>query len=290
MRPRRSVLYLPGANGRAIDKSATLDCDSIIFDLEDAVAPAAKDTARLQVAAALATIDFGFRERVVRINGLDTPWAEADIAALADAPPDALLLPKLDTIEQIATLDRLLAFSGLADLPRWFMVETPRAVLELETLVAAGAERLAVLVMGTSDLVKELRAEHQPDRANLSFALQRALLVARAAGKEILDGVQLDFRDLDSFATSCAESRAMGFDGRTLIHPTQVEIANRSYGPSAATIEHARRVLDAWDAALVAGAGVVELDGQLVENLHADEARRVLAQAAALAARTAAAS
>lgn len=282
---RRSVLYLPASNVRAIEKAGTLDCDGVIFDLEDAVAPAAKELARAQIAEALRQQDFGHRERIVRVNALDTPWGEADLGALAESPPDALLFPKVETAEQIAALGRALAFNGLDRLPRWFMVETPLAILDLPALIDAAGSALTVLVLGTSDLVKELRAQHVPDRSNLAYALQRTLLVARARKLEVLDGVDLDFRNLDAFAESCTQSRAMGFDGRTLIHPGQIAGANAAYGPDAAAIDHARRVLAAWDGALAQGAGVVELDGQLVENLHAEAAQRVLAQAELLAAR-----
>jgi len=283
MKPRRSVLYMPGANARVMEKARTLPCDSIIFDLEDAVAPDAKAEARTQVGASLASGAYGYRELLVRCNGLETPWGRDDLAAFARSGVAALVFPKTERIAQIeaiaAELDRL----GAAALKIWIMIETPVGVMDARQL--AVHPRVEALVMGTSDLVKELRATHTPSRSNLHFALQQCVLAARAAGKAILDGVHLDFRNLESFRESCEAGRAMGFDGRTLIHPTQIDIANEVYGIDASGLEHARAVLRVWQEALAAGKGVAVLDGNLVENLHAAEAERVVAYAEALAAR-----
>ncbi|MEM6707935.1 MAG: CoA ester lyase [Pseudomonadota bacterium] len=274
------MLYLPGSNERALEKAVELGCDAIIFDLEDAVAPAMKAASRERVLRALQTRNYGHRECIVRINGLDTPWGDSDLRALANRPPDAVLVPKVESTQQLDDMTALLDTVKLASVPIWYMVETPRAVLKLDVLLEHRPPE--VLVMGTSDLVKELRAEHLEDRSNLSFALQRTLLVARAFGLVALDGVQLDFRNGESFERSCRASRQLGFDGRTLIHPSQIATANAAYGVSEAAVAYARRVLAAWEGALADGKGVVELDGQLIENLHADDARRTLALAEAI--------
>jgi citrate lyase subunit beta/citryl-CoA lyase len=284
LRLRRSVLYMPGANQRALAKARELPCDAIIFDLEDAVAVDAKATARAQVATALTEGGYGYRELIVRVNGLDTPWGGDDVATFAALPVQALLFPKVQTEAEVDRIVAAVDAAGGAKLPLWFMIETPLGVLDVRK-IAMRTPRLACLVMGTSDLVKELRATHTPDRANLAFALQRCVTVARAAGIDILDGVHLDFRNEASFRTACEQARAMGFDGKTLIHPTQVDPANVAFGFDATAIEDAGRVLETWRAAVAAGKGVAELDGRLIENLHAAEAERVLAFAAALDAR-----
>jgi len=285
LRPRRSVLYMPGANQRALEKARELPCDGVIFDLEDAVAADAKADARANVAAALEQGGYGYREVVVRVNALDTPWGHDDVAAVAALPADALLFPKVQSTGQIDEIVAALDAAGGQDKPVWIMVETPRAVLDVAAL-ASHSERVAVLVMGTSDLVKELRARHTPTRHNLAYALQHCVLAARDSGRELLDGVHLEFRDLDSFRQACEQARDMGFDGKSLIHPSQIDPANAAFGFDDEAVDHARRVLDAWQAATAAGKGVAVLDGQLVENLHAAEAQRVLAFADALARRT----
>ena len=279
--PRRSVLYMPGANERAMDKARSLDCDSIIFDLEDAVAADAKAAAREKVCAAVTAGGYGHRELIVRVNGPDTPWGLADLAAVSRLPVDALLFPKVETAAQVREIEAAVDRAGGGSLPFWLMIETPRGVLDVREVADASA-RIAVLVMGTSDLVKELRASHTADRHNLVYALQYCVLAARAAGVDILDGVHLDFRNLESFRMLCEQGRAMGFDGKTLIHPTQVDIANEVFGFDAEAVADARAVLAAWEAARAAGKGVAELDGRLIENLHAAEAERVLAFARAI--------
>lgn len=282
---RRSVLYMPGANQRALAKARELPCDGIIFDLEDAVAVDAKALARAQVAAAIREGGYGYRELIVRVNGLDTPWGAADVAALAALPIGGMLFPKVETLAQVDRIVAAVDAAGAPGLPLWFMIETPLAVLDVRAL-ATRTPRLACLVLGTSDLVKELRATHTPDRQNLAFALQQCVTVARACGLDVLDGVHLDFRNEASFRLACEQARAMGFDGKTLIHPTQVEPANAVFGFDEAAVAHADRVLATWRAAQAAGKGVAELDGKLIENLHAAEAERVLGFAAALASRT----
>jgi citrate lyase subunit beta / citryl-CoA lyase len=261
-----------------------LPCDGVIFDLEDAVAADAKSAARDNVVAALGQGGYGHRELVVRVNGLDTPWGADDVAAVAALGPDAVLFPKVETTAQIDAIVLAMDAAGGAAVPLWFMIETPLAVLEAHTL-AAHSPRLSVLVMGTSDLVKELRAEHTEARQNLAYALQHCVLVARACGLDVLDGVHLDFRNEASFRAACLQARQMGFDGKSLIHPNQVEAANEVFGIGAADIDHARRVLAVWEQARADGKGVAVLDGKLVENLHAADAERVLAFAAALAER-----
>ena len=280
--PRRSLIYMPGANARAMKKAQSLDCDTIIFDLEDAVAASAKTLARSQVLAALEQNAYGHRELVVRCNGLDTPWGMDDLRCFANAPIGALLFPKIESAEQITEIKDALANHGSA-LPLWIMIETPTAVMDLPRF--AGDPQITGIVMGTSDLVKELRAQHKPSRDNLAYALQRCVLVARHLRKDIFDGVHLDFRNLDSLREACEAGRTIGFDGKTLIHPDQVQVANEVFGYSAADVAKAKAILSAWQEALLQGQGVAELDGQLIENLHAEEAERVVTFAQALAQR-----
>ncbi|HEX7036519.1 MAG TPA: CoA ester lyase [Pseudomonadales bacterium] len=283
-RPRRSVLYMPGANARALEKARAIPCDALIFDLEDAVAPDAKAAARANVVAAIEQGGYGHRELIVRVNGLDTAWGADDVAAVARLGIDAVLFPKVETLAQIDAWLACLDAAGGGALPVWFMVETPLAVLDVRRL-AAHTARLAALVMGTSDLVKALRARHTEERHNLAFALQHCVLAARALGLDVLDGVHLEFRNLESFRAACRQARDMGFDGKTLIHPSQVDDANAIFGYDDAAVAHARRVLEVWQEATAQGRGVAVLDGQLIENLHAAEAERVLAFAEALAGR-----
>ncbi|MEQ8860052.1 MAG: CoA ester lyase [Pseudomonadales bacterium] len=278
------MLYMPGTNQRALDKARTLPCDGVIFDLEDAVAADAKAQARSNVAAVVAAGGYGHRELVVRVNALDTPWGADDVTAMAALEIDGLLFPKVETTEQVDAIVAAVDRAGGSAVPLWVMIETPRAVLDVVRL-AGHSERIRVLVMGTSDLVKELRAEHTEARLNLAYALQHCVLAARALGRDLLDGVHLDFRNQDSFRGACVQARQMGFDGKTLIHPSQIDGANEVFGFGDDAVTHARRVLDAWQSAKAAGKGVAELDGQLIENLHAAEAERVLAFARAVAER-----
>ena len=280
--PRRSLLYMPGANRRALEKAQSIDCDTLIFDLEDAVACSAKAQARAQVEAALGDYQYRYRELVVRCNALETEWGLDDLRTFATAPISALLFPKIESSEQISRIKKELAALG-STLPLWIMIETASGVLNLQHVAADSA--VTCLVMGTSDLVKELRAQHTPSRSNLDYALQHCVLVARHLRKDIFDGVHLDFRNLQSLRDACEAGRAMGFDGKTLIHPDQVPIANEIFGYGQDDLDHARAVLDTWNRASEQGRGVAELDGQLIENLHAEEARRIVAQAQALARR-----
>lgn len=286
MIPRRSVLYLPGANTRALEKARTLPCDSLILDLEDAVAPANKPAARANVAAAIGAGGFGYREIVVRVNGLDTPWGQDDLQAIASLDLAAVLFPKVDSVAAVQELLAGLDAAGGDKLPVWLMIESPASILNVPA-IACASPRIDALVAGTSDLVQALRARHTAGRENLAFALQQCVTAARAAGIDVLDGVHLDFRNSDSFRQACVAARDMGFDGKTLIHPAQIDIANECFGPDPAAVSHAGRVLETWQAALADGRGVAELDGQLIENLHAAEAERTLAYANALADREA---
>ncbi|MFE0627527.1 HpcH/HpaI aldolase/citrate lyase family protein [Streptomyces sp. NPDC058864] len=285
LRPRRSVLYMPGANERALEKAKTLPTDALILDLEDSVAPDAKPDARKRVAAAAASGEYGYREVTIRVNSPGTPWHEDDLRAAAEAGPDAVVVPKVDSAATVHAIERALEAAGAPDRTAiWAMVETPRAMLDARA-IAAASERLRVLVMGTNDLAKELHAEHVPGRAPLLTGLSLALLGAREAGKAILDGVYNDVRDMTGFETECVQGRQFGFDGKTLIHPGQVEICNRVFAPSQEEADRARRIIEAFEEAMAAGRGVVTVDGRMIENLHVDDARRVLALAGAVSGR-----
>lgn len=289
IRPRRSALYMPGSNRRALEKARTLPADVLILDLEDAVAPTSKDEARRQVCEFVAARAFGYREVTIRVNALDTPWGQGDVEAAVRAQPDAIILPKVGgATEALEALRLVRHIEKAVGLPPgttrlWAMIETPAGVTHVADIAAV--EGVDVLVMGTSDLVKELRCQAGPDRTPLLYALSRVVLAARLHGKDALDGVFLDLQDPDGFEASCIQGRALGFDGKTLIHPSQIEVANMVFGPAAEEVEQARRVISAWEEAVAAGQGVVVVDGRLVENLHVDEARRTLAFADALAAR-----
>jgi citrate lyase subunit beta / citryl-CoA lyase len=280
LRPRRSVLYMPGANERALEKAKTLPADALILDLEDAVAPDAKVDARARVCAAVAQNAYGNREAVIRVNGLDTPWHADDIAAAAEAGPDAVLVPKVNSPAEVRAIER-----GLAKAPDhtaiWAMIETPVAMLHAED-IARESDRLTVLVMGTNDLAKELGAEHVPGRAPLLTGLSLALLAARATGKAIIDGVYNDVKDLAGFEAECLQGRQFGFDGKTLIHPGQLEPCNRIFAPSEDEVARSRRIIDAFEQARREGRGVVTVDGRMIEHLHVDSARRTLALASAI--------
>jgi len=273
-RPARSALYIPGSKERALDKARGLAVDIILFDLEDAVAPDAKGTARDTLAAALAEGGYGPRQKIVRINGLDTEWGADDAAAVAAMNCDAVLLPKVNSA---ADLDALAAL--IPDLPIWAMMETPLGILN--ALEIAAHPRLAGFVMGTNDLAKDLNAR---GREAMKTSLQLSLLAARAHGIVALDGVFNAFKDDDGLAVECAEGRDMGFDGKTLIHPAQVAICNAAFGPSAEEIALAERQIAAFEEAEAAGQGVAVVDGKIVENLHVATARATLAKATAIAA------
>ncbi len=287
-RPFRSVLYIPGSKGRALEKARSLAADAIIFDLEDAVAPAEKDNARAAVAAALAEGGYGRRTLIVRVNGLETPWGAADLAAAAAMKADAVLLPKVDAPDDVHAAEALLERAGApADLALWAMMETPAGILRAPQ-IAAASPRLAGFVMGTNDLLKEIGGRFRPDRLPLSAALALAILAARAEGLVCVDGVYNAFRDTEGLRRECEDGRDRGFDGKTLIHPVQIPIANEVFGPSEEEIAEARRIIAAFEEAERAGQGVAVLDGRIIENLHVESARRLLARAEAIAAMAAA--
>jgi citrate lyase subunit beta/citryl-CoA lyase len=284
-RPRRSVLYMPGANERALEKAKALPTDALILDLEDSVAPDAKADARKRVAAAAAGGEYGYREVTIRVNAPGTPWHDDDLRAAAEAGPDAVVVPKVDSPETVRRIVAALEAAGAPDRTAvWAMIETPEAVFGARA-IAAASDRLTVLVLGTNDLVKELRAEHVPGRAPLLTALSLTLLAARATGKAVLDGVYNDVQDLAGFEAETRQGRQLGFDGKTLIHPRQLEPCNRIFTPADTEVTQSRRIIAAFEEATSQGRGVVTVDGRMIENLHVDEARRVLALAEAVAGR-----
>ncbi|MFN3143832.1 MAG: HpcH/HpaI aldolase/citrate lyase family protein [Paracoccaceae bacterium] len=273
-RPFRSVLYIPGSNARALDKARGLPADAIIFDLEDAVAPEAKEAARDQLAATLAEGGYGPRTRIARVNGLTTPWGAADIAAMRGA--DAILLPKVNGVADVA------AAAALApDTPLWAMIETPLGVLNAAAIAAHPA--MQGFVLGTNDLAKDIGCRTGGDRMALMTSLQMALLGARAAGIVSVDGVYNAFRDEDGLRAECEQGRALGFDGKTLIHPAQLAVANAVFAPDPAELDLARRQIEAFEAAEAAGQGVAVLEGEIVENLHVAVARALIARAEVIA-------
>ena len=282
VRPRRSVLYMPGANTRALEKARTLPADALIFDLEDAVAPDAKEAARANVVAAAQSRGYGKREIAIRCNGLATPWGKADVAAIAKSGADAILVPKVESSADVATVVSLLDAAGApSSMAVWAMMETPTGVLRAEE-IAGAHPRLALFVMGTNDLVKDMRARHTPMRLPMITALGLCMLAARAHGLVILDGVYNDIQDVEGFRAVCQQGLEMGFDGKTLIHPSQVEPCNEVFAPSAAELEMAGKIVAAFRQAQAEGKGVVTVDGRMIENLHVEQAERGLALAAAI--------
>lgn len=276
-RPYRSVLYIPGANQRALEKAASLPCDAIIFDLEDAVAPEEKVRARDLVATMLRTTDYGNRARIVRINALETEWGRADCLAFAETRPDAILVPKVSRpahVEAVAVL--------VPDLPLWAMMET--AVVAWHAADIAAHPRLQGIVVGTNDLAKDIGARFRPDREPLLTAISLCLLAGKAYGRIVVDGVYNAFKDDDGLRIECNQGRDMGFDGKTLIHPAQIAIANEVFAPSEGELDLARRQIAAYEAAERAGKGVAVVDGKIVERLHVVAAERIIARAAAIAA------
>lgn len=277
VRPRRSVLYMPGANTRALEKARTLPADALIFDLEDAVAPEAKEAARINVVLAAESKAYGKREIVIRCNGLGTPWGEADIAAIAQSGADAILVPKVESATQVTHVVSLLDTAGApTTMAVWAMMETPKGILRAEE-IAGAHPRLGLFVMGTNDLVKDMRARHTPMRLPLITALGIGMLAARAHGVAILDGVYNDIQDSEGFRAVCQQGLEMGFDGKTLIHPGQIEPCNEIFAPSAAELEMAGKIVAAFKAAQAEGKGVVTVDGRMIENLHVEQAERALA-------------
>ena len=280
--PRRSVLYMPGANTRALEKAKTLAADSLILDLEDAVAPDSKSTARENVLQALES-GFGYREAVVRINGLNTPWGMDDLKTFAKSKADAIVLPKVESAAQVQEAAKLLGKLGAPkNMTIWVMIETPKAFFKLQE-IAESHPLLEALVLGTSDLVKDLHARHTPNRIETQTALSLSVLAARAYGLCVLDGVHLSLDDDAGLEQSCIQGRDMGFDGKTLIHPNQIAAANKTFGPSPAEITEAQARIAAYDAAIQSGAGIAVLNGKLIEELHIQDAKRILALADAIA-------
>jgi (3S)-malyl-CoA thioesterase len=276
-RPYRSVLYIPGSKPRALDKARSLPVDAVIFDLEDAVSVEEKENARDTLAEALAEGGYGARVRIVRINGLDTKWGRADAEAAAKMDCDAILLPK---VSSPADLDALAEITG--DKPLWAMMETPRGMLNAAAIAAH--PKLQGMVMGTNDLAKELQTRFRADRLPMMAGLGLCLLAAKAEGKIIVDGVYNAFKDDEGLKVECDQGRDMGFDGKTLIHPAQVEVTNTAFAPSDAEIDLARRQIAAFEEVEASGQGVAVVDGKIVENLHVATAREILAKADAIAA------
>ncbi|WP_454918176.1 HpcH/HpaI aldolase/citrate lyase family protein [Xanthobacter sediminis] len=289
IRPRRSVLYMPGSNARALEKARTLPADGVILDLEDAVAPDAKVEARGRIVETVKAGGFGPREVVIRINGLGTPWGSDDLDAAAAARPDAILLPKVESVEQLVTVGRRLEALCVPAATRvWTMIETPLAILDIKAIAAAAKDpltRLAVFVLGTNDLAKETRAALVPGRAPMAAWLTFVVAAARAYGVEVLDGVWNAYQDTEGFDAECAQGVAFGMDGKTLIHPSQIEPCNRAFSPPEAEVARARAIIAAFAQPENAGKGVITLDGRMVELLHAEMAKRTVAVADAIAAR-----
>jgi citrate lyase subunit beta / citryl-CoA lyase len=279
LHPRRSALYLPGNKARALEKGATLPADVLIFDLEDAVGPDAKAESRTRVREAISTVNYGPRELVLRINGLDTDWHDEDLAAAANSGAQGVLVPKVERAQQVQALAAALDALGAPEsLQLWVMIETPGAFLRAEE-IASASDRLAVLVIGTNDLVNDLHALHVPGRATVVPALSLAVLGARAAGKVILDGVFNAISDEDGFRAEARQGREMGFDGKTLIHPAQIAPANEVFGPSDKELADAHKIIAAYEEAQAAGTSVITVDGRMIESLHVRDAERIVALA-----------
>ena len=286
IRPRRSLLYMPGSNPRALEKARSLPADGLILDMEDAVAPDAKQLAREQIAAALEEGGYGHRELLIRINALSTEWGLDDVKAIcaAGTAPDAVLIPKISTPADVIEAVEAFEAAGCPDsVDMWIMAETPLCILNISD-IAAAHPRLRGIVMGTSDLSKDTRVRHTPDRIGFITALNMCVYAARAHGLDIIDGVQLDLEDDEALAASCEQGRDLGFDGKSLIHPRQIGAANAAFGPDQAEVDSAGQIIAGFEAAEREGKAVVVVNGRLVENLHVEEARRLLALADAIAA------
>jgi citrate lyase subunit beta / citryl-CoA lyase len=281
-RPRRSILYMPGSNARALEKARSLAADGLILDLEDAVAPDAKETARRQVCEAVSEGGYGMRELLIRVNGLASPWGYADVVEASKTTADAILLPKVESADMIRQLEATMEANGAPDgMAIWAMMETPRGMLAAEE-IAAASPRMAGFVMGTSDLAKELHCAHTRDRLPLIPSLGLCLLAARGYGLVIVDGVYLDLNDDEGFEYACRQGVEMGFDGKTLIHPKTVDACNRIFSPQPQEVEWSRKIILAHEAASKEGKGVVVVDGKLIENLHVENAKRLVAMAEAI--------
>jgi len=286
IRPRRSVLYMPGSNARALDKARTLPADGVILDLEDSVAPDAKEAARQQVVDTVKAGGFGAREVFIRINGVETPWHADDLSAAAHVAPDVILVPKVSTSDTLELIGRRLLDMGTDHKTRvWAMIETPVAIFNILSIAAAARDsetRLAGFVMGTNDLAKDTRARLVPGRAPMLAWLSMCVAAARIHGIDVLDGVYNDIGNTDGFAKECVQGVELGFDGKTLIHPSQIEPCNTAFSPSPADVEQARKMIAAFDLPENKGRGVVSIEGRMVERLHADMARRTVAIAEAI--------
>lgn len=283
LRLRRSVLFMPASNARALEKARSLPADGLIFDLEDAVAPDAKRAARDGVTQALARGNYGRRELLLRVNALTTEWGHADLVAAAGMPIDAVLLPKVESADAVRQAEAVLVAAGAPEhLSIWCMIETPRGVLRSEE-IASASTRIGGLVMGTADLTKDLRARHTQDRLPLLTSFGLCLLAARSVGVAILDGVHLDLADDEGFLAACRQGRELGFDGKTLIYPKTIAAANGVFAASSEEVAWARRIIAAHSEAIAAGKGIVLVDGKLVENLHVRSAHRTVALAEAIA-------
>ena len=288
-RPRRSCLYVPGSNARALEKAKTSDCDVVIFDLEDAVAPDSKEAARVSVADAVRSGAYGARELVVRINGLNTDWGEADIADIAPTTPDGVLAPKVDTAKDILELHRTLSDADAsAGIALWAMIETPLAILNIREIAEAStASTLSAFVMGTNDLAKEYRAEMRPGREAFQMAFGLSVAAARAYDLAIIDGVYNNIKDEAGFGAECDQGRMLGFDGKSVIHPSQIARCNAVFSPDKSAIDRAHSVISAFDDPANAGKGVILVDGQMTELLHLEQARMLIAVHDAIARRQA---
>lgn len=276
---RRSALYMPCSNPRALEKAQQLAADVLLFDLEDAVAPDAKATARAQIVDALATRDYGHREKIVRINHVESSWGYDDLKALAGSKLDGLLLPKVESAEQV---NQAVAVFG-REIPVWVMIETPIGVLNVQSIAAH--PQVAVLVLGTNDLAKELRVKQSASRAEFGYAFGQCIMAARAYGCDVLDGVFNQLDDDAGLQRLCEQGKMLGFDGKTLIHPKQLDIANQIFAPAENDIAEAQQIMQAWQQAEAGGLGVLVVNGRLVEELHVQQARRLVAMAEAIAAR-----
>ena len=284
IKPRRSCLYMPGANAKALEKAKTLAADVVLLDLEDSVAPEAKESAREAVAAAVKAGGYGKREVIVRVNALATPWGRDDIASAGVARPDGILAPKVETGDEVIALDDAMTEAGFPrEASLWIMIETPRAILNLAPIAAAArGTRLQAFVMGTNDLAKEMRARPGAERAPFHAALSLAVMAARAEGLTAIDGVYNDIANAQGFEAECRQGLAFGFDGKTLIHPSQIDTCNVVYAPAPEEVERARAVIAAFALPENAGKGVIKVDGKMTELLHLEEARRVVAVAEAI--------
>jgi citrate lyase subunit beta/citryl-CoA lyase len=289
-KPRRSALYMPGSNARALEKAKTLDVDCLLLDLEDAVAPDAKETARQQIATAVSESGYGEREVVIRINGLDTVWGDDDLKAAVKANPDAILVPKVNGPADLQKVAHLLSMHGASSsIQLWAMMETPEAMLNAGAIGACGRDpevRLSCFVMGTNDLAKETRARLAPGRAVMMPWLMTCVAAARAGGIDILDGVYNAFQDEEGFAAECAQGAEMGMDGKTLIHPKQIKSCHAAFSPTEDEVAWARKINEIFDLPENASKGAIQVDGKMVERLHADMGKRVIAIADAIAARS----